>query len=127
MLSTEYATSKYVNTEHLSKLKLTYKSDFWNTQEALVHGQVYYGYQGVLLPWELMQETCRSRTMLEVTDFTSNLSTLCYAKICLEEMNLGLAFTTFSIQPLAHVFNKLNSNLINTLNIMQRFTYQMNL
>ena len=34
-------------------------------------------------------------------------------------MNLGLAFTTFSIQPLAHVFNKVNSNLFNILNIMQ--------
>lgn len=67
MPSIEYTTSKYVNTEHLSKLKLTYKSDCWNTQQALVHGQVYYGYQGVMLCWELMQETCRSRTMLEVT------------------------------------------------------------
>ena len=68
MLFIEYSTSKYANTEHLSKLKLTYKSDFWNTQQAPVHGQVYYGYQGVLLPWKLMQETCKSRTMLEVTD-----------------------------------------------------------
>lgn len=61
MPSMEYTTSKYVNTEHLSKL--TYKS-FWNTQQALVHGQVYYGYQGVML--------CLGVIKLDRSDVESN-------------------------------------------------------
>lgn len=34
-----------------------------------------------------------------------------------ENINLDLIFTIYSIQPLVHIFNKVNSSLINIPNI----------